>query len=144
MILNHQLCWQKLRMNLKKKKKIFLESPLAIWSEDFQTVKNIEEEKTRKLFKSIVGPAEGFIGNNQVTIQGWNVDNNKTDQTISLPANAKAAVSDIVKNLIERNNEEVPISKNIINNKGRKKDKSEWYFNGRFARRYVHRTILTI
>ena len=77
------------------------------------------------MFKSIVGPAEGFIGNNQVTIQGWNVDNNKTDQTISLPANAKAAVSDIVKNLIERNNEEVPISKNIINNKGRKKEKSE-------------------
>ena len=112
-------------MNLEKKKKIFLESPLAIWSEDFQTVKNIEEEKTRKLFKSIVGPAEGFIGNNQVTIQGWNVDNNKTDQTISLPDNAKAAVNDIVKNLIERNNEEVPISKNIINNKGRKKDKSE-------------------
>lgn len=77
------------------------------------------------MFKSIVGPAEGFIGNNQVTIQGWNVDNNKTDQTISLPDNAKAAVNDIVKNLIERNNEEVPISKNIINNKGRKKDKSE-------------------
>ena len=76
------------------------------------------------MFKSIVGPAEGFIGNNQVTIQGWNVDNNKTDQTISLPDNAKAAVNDIVKNLIERNNEEVPISKNI-NNKGRKKDKSE-------------------
>ena len=77
------------------------------------------------MFKSIVGPAEGFIGNNQVTIQGWNVDNNKTDQTISLPDNAKAAVNDIVKNLIERNNEEVPISKNIINNKGRKKEKSE-------------------
>ena len=77
------------------------------------------------MFKSIVGPAEGFIGNSQVTIQGWNVDNNKTDQTISLPDNAKAAVNDIVKNLIERNNEEVPISKNIINNKGRKKDKSE-------------------
>lgn len=70
MILNHQLCWQKLRMNLKKKKKIFLESPLAIWSEDFQTVKNIEEEKNRKLFKSIVGQAEGFIGNNQITIEG--------------------------------------------------------------------------
>ena len=61
------------------------------------------------MFKSIVDPAEGLIVNDQVTADSWNLANNNTDRTISLPKNMKAIVKDIVKILIESNNEEIPV-----------------------------------
>ena len=52
---------------------------------------------------------EGLIVNDQVTVENWNSANNNTDRSISLPDNMKAVVNNIVKNVIEANNEEIPI-----------------------------------
>ena len=72
-------------------------------------MKNIEEEKNMKLFKSIVNRAEGLIVDNQVTVDDWNLANKNTDRSISLPDSMKAAVNNIVKTVIETNNEEIPV-----------------------------------
>ena len=100
---------KEIKNEFRTEEEYLLEASPAIQSEDFQSVKNIKEEKSRKLFKSIVDPAEGLIVNDQITIEDWNLDNNNTDRTISLSDNMKAAVNDIVKNVIETNNEETPI-----------------------------------
>ena len=78
-----------------------------IWG--FSNVKNIEEEKNRKLFKSIVDPAEGLIVNDQVTVDDWNLANNNTGRSISLLDNMKAVDNDIINSVIETKNEEIPI-----------------------------------
>ena len=62
-----------------------------------------------KLFKSIVNRAEGLIVDNQVTVDDWNLANKNTDRSISLPDSMKAAVNNIVKTVIETNNEEIPV-----------------------------------
>ena len=61
------------------------------------------------MFKSIVDPPEGLIVNDQVTVDSWNLANNNTDRSISLPDNMKAVVNDIVKNVIETNDKEISI-----------------------------------
>ena len=62
-----------------------------------------------KLFKSLVNRAEGLIVDNQVTVDDWNLANKNTDRSISLPDSMKAAVNNIVKTVIETNNEEIPV-----------------------------------
>ena len=94
--------------NKFKKEEDFLKTSLATRSEDFKTVENIEEEKKRKLFKSIVDPIEGLIVNDQITLDDSNLAYNNTDRSISLPDNMKAIVYDIVKMAIETINEEIP------------------------------------
>ena len=94
--------------NKFKKEEDFLKTSLATRSEDFKTVENIEEEKKRKLFKSIVDPIEGLIVNDQITLDDSNLAYNNTDRSISLPDNMKAIVYDIVKMTIETINEEIP------------------------------------
>ena len=76
----------------------FLETSLATRSNKFETVESIEEEKNRKLFKSIVDLAEVLIVNEQVTVDSWNLANNNTDISICLLDNMKAVVNNIVKN----------------------------------------------
>ena len=61
------------------------------------------------MFKSIVDLAEGLIVNNQVTVDDWNLANNNTDRSISFLDNSTAIVNNIVKNVIETNNKEIPI-----------------------------------
>ena len=70
---------------------------------------NWGRKKDRKLFKSIADPPEGLIVNDQVTVDSWNLTNNNTDRSISLPDNMKAVVNDIVKNVIETNDKEISI-----------------------------------
>ena len=70
---------------------------------------NWGRKKDRKLFKSIVDPSEGLIVNDQVTVDSWNLANNNTDRSISLPDKMKAVVNDIVKNVIETNDKEISI-----------------------------------
>ena len=61
------------------------------------------------MFKSIVDLAEGLIVNNQITVDDWNLANNNTDRSISFLDNSTAIVNNIVKNVIETNNKEIPI-----------------------------------
>ena len=58
----------KIGNKFKKEEGDFLETSLETWSEGFKTVENIEEEKNKKLFKSIVDPAEDLTANDQVTV----------------------------------------------------------------------------
>ena len=95
------------------------------------------------MFKNIVDLAEGLILNDQVTIDNWNLANNNADKSITLPENMKTVVNIIVKNLIKKNNEEIQTQKwedekaKIKPIEKEKRDKSEWYFNGQFKKRYA-------
>lgn len=95
------------------------------------------------MFKNIVDLAEGLILNDQVTIDNWNLANSNADKSITLPENMKTVVNNIVKNLIKKNNEEIQTQKwedekaKIKPIEKEKRDKSEWYFNGQFTKRYA-------
>lgn len=96
------------------------------------------------MFKSVVDLADGLIVNDQVTIDNWNLANNNTGKSVSLPENMKAVVNNSVKNVIKINNEEIQTQKwedkktKIKPIENEKRDKSEWHFNGQFTKRYAN------
>ena len=65
----------------KKENEIqYLETAVEFYSKDFKTIKNIEDEKPKDLFKAATKSNEGMGINDKITIKDCTIDdeNNKT------------------------------------------------------------------
>ena len=68
----------KLKLKLVKIefKKKYLQTSLNMRAKDFEMIQNVEDEKQKELIKSIVGPLDGQVVNDKITVSEYTWDEN--------------------------------------------------------------------
>ena len=91
----------------KKESEIqYLEITMELYSKDFKTIKNIEDEKQKDVFRAATNANEGMEINNKIAIDDWTIDD-ENNKRIKISSDTKEYINGILKT-ITKNTEEIP------------------------------------